>query len=267
MKHGIGSMEAVASQLLWDIIEIGPLGWKQITRLTPWQTFEKVINRRETVAMAGAPAYVWGILEEDNDEYDTGKADFFGQPIIERSSEVMCSIDRGYYQQGLWLSDGRSGSRRNVRYNVVADECDNMGSMERFFTNYVDGVFRDEMLFDVLLREGIQINQPFLFRVVADWHTDYWGESDLSWGQELLYAEPTEMTEEWLTWLLQEAEQRELSVAARQQRDANRQARWDAEKLNDELLAARTKTKLQLPGTRNHADAVAKRTKTWRSPL
>lgn len=253
-------MEAVASQLIWDIIETGPDKWKSITRLTPIQTYERVINRRQSVAMSSIPAYVWGKLFFDRGEEETDEKDFFGSPVMRQYCELQADMDLGTYQQGLWLTDPRSGSTRNIRYNVVADEVAQSGAFGQLFgcSGYLHS---EEVLFGKLIKLGIRDNQQFLMRIVADWSTDYWGESDLSWHQDFIYADPAEVTEDWLEWLLEEAAETRRRVEERQRQDAERAERQDARKFIDNIATGKGKSKLKLAGTQAHADAVEKKKK------
>ena len=253
-------MEAVASQLIWDIIETGPEKWKAITRLTPMQTYERVINRRQTVAMSSIPAYVWGVFQWDRGEEETKEKDFFGSPIMRQYSELECAVDLGMYQTGLWARNERSGVTRNIRYNIVADEVSNSGAIDKLFG--CSGIYDEEALFEKLINLGIRDNQPFLMRIVADWHVDYFGEGDLSWHQDFIYADPAEVTEDWLEWLLEEAAETRRRVEERQRRDAEMAERQDARKFIDNIATGKGKSKLKLAGTQAHADAVAKKNKS-----
>lgn len=259
MKLGFSTMEAVASQLIWDIIETGPDKWKSITRLTPLQTYEKVINRRESVAMSSIPAYVWGELVFERGQEETKETDFFGSPIMRDYCELTCALDLGNYQQGVWAKNERSGVTRNIRYNIVADECANSGNMGKLFAG--GDLWSEESIFEHLTYYGLKDNQRFLMRIVADWHVDYFGEGDIDWQQELLFAEPAEMTEEWMQWLLDEAANKKEQIERRQQRDARMAERQDARKFLDDIAAGKSKSKLRLAGTQAHADAVAKKGK------
>lgn len=168
MIQGYSTLGAVALRIIADNIQ-----WnlRSATHYTVHQVIEKVCFRKESVASCTeAPAYIWWWFSMDHGElsieYDVGKL-----------KEVSFKEKHG-------RQDRRYVPATNGELEV--DEL--IGGFKR--EGWWD---RDEFITrteEAMIRMGVQPYQKMLSTYAESWSSDYWGESDCHYSNELLYVEP-----------------------------------------------------------------------------